>query len=102
MSYEYPLLAFSKKYMYEAILCAVLQSACLVNCNTSGAVLNIETIGHVSILPSSTTIATYREEKMVGRPCPIIMMNTGKVVRDSVCLNCSFKKSWARRFLPGL
>ena len=48
-----------------------------------GLHLNIETIGHVSILPSSINIATYREEKLVGRPCPIIMMNTGKVVRDS-------------------
>ena len=83
MSYEHPLLAFSKKYMYEAILCAVLHSACPVNCNTSGATLNIETIGHVSILPSSTIIATYREEKLVGRPRPIRMMKTGKVVRDS-------------------
>ena len=83
MSYEYPLLAFSKKYMYEAILCAVLQSACLVNCNTSGAALNIETIGHVSILPSSTIIVTYREEKLVGRPRPIRMMKTEKVGRDS-------------------
>ena len=57
----------------------------------------------MSILPSSTNIATYREEKMVGRPCPIIMMNTGKVVRDSeAVLITLFKKSWARRFLPGL
>ena len=84
MSYEYPLLAFSKKYMYEAILCAVRQSACLMNCNTSRAALNIENIGHVSIIPSSTIIATYREEKLVGRPRPIRMMKTGKVVRDSV------------------
>ena len=83
MSYEYPLLAFSKKYMYEAILCAVRQSACLMNCNTSRAALNIENIGHVSIIPSSTIIATYREEKLVGRPRPIRMMKTGKVVRDS-------------------
>ena len=40
--------------------------------------LNIETIGH-----GNSNVATYREEKLVGRPCPNIMMNTGKVVRDS-------------------
>ena len=65
----------------SSVLCSI--QLALLTCNTSGATLNIETIGHVSILPSSTTIATYREEKLVGRPRPIRMMKTGKVVRDS-------------------
>ena len=74
---------FSKKYMYEAIHCAVCQSVCLMKCNMSRASLNIENIGHVSIVPPFTIIATYREEKLVGRPRPNRMMKTGKVVRDS-------------------
>ena len=69
--------------MYEAILCAVCQSVCLMKCNTSRASLNIENIGHLSIVQSLTIIATYREEKLVGRPRPNRMMKTEKVVRDS-------------------
>ena len=54
-----------------------------MKCNMSRALLNIENVGHVSIVPSLNIIATYREEKLVGRPRPIRMMKTGKVVRDS-------------------
>ena len=69
--------------MYEAAFCAVCKSVCLMKCNMSRASLNIENIGHLSIVQSLTIIATYREEKLVGRPRPIRMMKTGKVVRDS-------------------
>ena len=54
----------------------------------------------MSILSSSTNIATYREEKMVGRPCPIIKMNTGKVVRDREAVVISHLEELGKEIPP--
>ena len=58
--------------MYETAFCAVCKSVCLMKCNMSRASLNIENIGHITLstVKSLTIIATFWEEKLVGRPHP--------------------------------
>ena len=58
--------------MYEAAFSAVCKSVYLMKCDMIRTSLNIENIRHITLstVKSLTIIATFWEEKLVGRPHP--------------------------------